>query len=94
MQIKTILYFILFFNLLISINYSQDKGLVGKIEGFIIDAESKTELIGANILLVNTTIGAATDIKGKFIIENAFIHLQIQILVIRKKLVYFIKLFN
>jgi hypothetical protein len=71
MQSKTILYLILFFHLMININYSQDKGLVGKIEGFIIDAESKSELIGANILLVNTTIGAATDIKGKFIIENA-----------------------
>jgi len=71
MQSKTILYFILSFHILINTNYSQDKGLVGKIEGFIIDAESKTELIGANILLINTTIGAATDIKGKFIIENA-----------------------
>lgn len=50
--------------------YSQETKLVGKIEGFIIDGELKTELIGANVLIFNSNIGGATDYNGKFVINN------------------------
>ncbi len=43
---------------------------VGKISGKVIDADTKEPLIGANIILVNTNLGAATDIDGKYFILN------------------------
>ena len=51
-------------------SFSQEIKLVGKIEGKVIDAETKVALIGANILIINTTKGAATNLNGKFVIEN------------------------
>jgi hypothetical protein len=42
------------------------------IRGKVIDADSKSEIIGANIILLNsdTLIGSTTDVDGKFRIEN------------------------
>lgn len=40
------------------------------LHGKIVDQESGEELVGANVLLVGTTMGAATDIDGKFTIRN------------------------
>jgi outer membrane receptor protein involved in Fe transport len=40
----------------------------GKIAGKVVDAGSKEPVIGANIILVNTTIGAATDLDGNYTI--------------------------
>ena len=42
----------------------------GNIIGKIVDSETGEELIGANILLEGTTIGAASDIEGNFKITN------------------------
>ncbi|MCF6270406.1 MAG: TonB-dependent receptor [Melioribacteraceae bacterium] len=67
---KIFLAILFFFHLIPNYSYSQESKLVGKIEGVIIDTETKTELIGANILIMNSTIGAATDINGKFVIPN------------------------
>ena len=43
---------------------------VGKISGKVIDADTKEPLIGANIIIVNTNLGAATDIDGNYFILN------------------------
>jgi outer membrane cobalamin receptor len=43
---------------------------VGKISGKVIDADTKEPLIGANIVLLNTNLGAATDIDGNYFILN------------------------
>jgi len=43
---------------------------VGKISGKVIDAYTKEPLIGANIILMNTNLGAATDIDGNYFILN------------------------
>ncbi len=43
---------------------------VGKISGKITDADTKEPLIGANIILLNTNLGAATDIEGNYFILN------------------------
>ena len=43
---------------------------VGKMSGKIIDADTKEPLIGANIILLNTNLGAATDIEGNYFILN------------------------
>jgi outer membrane receptor protein involved in Fe transport len=43
---------------------------VGKMSGKVIDADTKETLIGANIILLNTNLGAATDIDGNYFILN------------------------
>lgn len=55
-----------------TVNYSQPLPEQGKgtIVGFAVDFVTKQPLIGVNIIIPGTTIGAATDINGKFIIEN------------------------
>ncbi len=43
---------------------------VGKISGKVIDADTKEPLIGANIIIINTNLGAATDVDGNYFILN------------------------
>ncbi|MGB5894694.1 MAG: carboxypeptidase-like regulatory domain-containing protein, partial [Ignavibacteriaceae bacterium] len=43
---------------------------VGKISGKILDADTREPLIGANIIILNTNLGAATDIDGSYFILN------------------------
>ena len=46
-------------------------GLEAKsISGKVIDSKTKEPLIGANVLIIGTTKGAATDVSGKFLIQN------------------------
>ena len=42
----------------------------GKISGKIVDKETNQPLIGANVLLVGTNFGAATDVNGEYSISN------------------------
>ncbi|RPI06187.1 MAG: TonB-dependent receptor [Ignavibacteriae bacterium] len=43
---------------------------VGKISGVVTDAQNGEPLIGANIIVLGTSLGAATDIEGNFFILN------------------------
>ena len=43
---------------------------VGKISGKVTDADTKEPLIGANIVILNTNLGAATDLDGNYFILN------------------------
>lgn len=45
-------------------------GITGKITGKVVDANTGEPLPGANIVLKETTMGAATDINGTFLILN------------------------
>ncbi|MBU0507351.1 TonB-dependent receptor [bacterium] len=45
-------------------------GTVGKIAGRITDAQSGDPVIGAAVMIVGTSLGAATDLKGDFFILN------------------------
>lgn len=45
-------------------------GTSGKISGNIIDAETGEPLPGTNIVIVNTSMGAASDIDGNYVIIN------------------------
>ncbi len=45
-------------------------GTTGKLVGKVVDAQSKEPLVGANIILVGTNLGAATDVNGRFVILN------------------------
>ncbi len=43
---------------------------VGKISGKVTDADTGEPLIGANVILLNTNLGAATDLEGNYFILN------------------------
>jgi outer membrane receptor protein involved in Fe transport len=43
---------------------------VGKLSGKVIDADTKEALIGANVVLLNTDLGAATDVNGEYFVLN------------------------
>ena len=43
---------------------------VGKIKGKITDLQSGEQLIGANVVVVGTSFGAATDVNGDYVISN------------------------
>ncbi len=45
-------------------------GTTGKIAGKVIDAKTKEPLIGVNIILIGTTMGATTDLEGNYFIIN------------------------
>lgn len=49
---------------------SRPQPLTGTIDGVVIDADTRTPLVGANVLAVNTVLGAITDHNGKFSIAN------------------------
>ena len=42
----------------------------GKIMGVITDAETGTPLPGANVFLSGTSLGAASDLEGKYVIPQ------------------------
>ncbi|MEJ2537937.1 MAG: carboxypeptidase-like regulatory domain-containing protein, partial [Calditrichia bacterium] len=42
----------------------------GIIKGKLVDADTKAPLIGANVVLLNSTLGAASDMDGIFIIPD------------------------
>ena len=66
MKLKKITYLLLFAGMIFSsVVYSQGRG---KITGKIIDKETNEELIGVNVMLEGTTMGAATDIDGVYYI--------------------------
>lgn len=67
MKMKKINWFaitVLIFN---SILFAQDKG---NVIGKVIDSKTGEEIIGANVFLEGTNFGAATDIDGKYSINN------------------------
>jgi outer membrane receptor protein involved in Fe transport len=45
-------------------------GTTGKIAGTLIDATTKEPIVGANVVIVNSTLGASTDINGYYVILN------------------------
>jgi len=60
------LYSMLFFLSLSTLAWAQN----GSIEGNVTDAKSQETIIGANVVIEGTTVGAATDIDGNFLIGN------------------------
>lgn len=43
---------------------------VGKLTGKVVDAKSKEAIIGANVKILGTKLGAATDINGSYFVLN------------------------
>ncbi|MBN2001207.1 TonB-dependent receptor [candidate division KSB1 bacterium] len=65
---KNSLYHVLF--LILFLPFLLMAGTTGKISGIIQDAETGEPLPGCNIILDGTTMGAATDLEGRYIIIN------------------------
>jgi len=59
--------FFLFLLLLVS---NANAGVTGKIAGKILDSETKQVLPGVNVVLEGTTMGAASDVNGFYVILN------------------------
>ncbi len=64
---KTFLIVAMFIILFIS---SAMAGFKGKISGTVVDAENGEPLVGANIYLENTALGASSDLDGHYVILN------------------------
>lgn len=64
---KILFFFILVFSL-VPMLFAQTG--VGKLSGKIVDAATREPLIGANVILVGTSTGAATDVDGNYFILN------------------------
>ena len=67
-SITKILFLFIIVSLLVPVVNAQTG--VGKLSGKITDAATREELIGANILLVGTQSGAASDVNGDYFILN------------------------
>lgn len=65
--VKTILKFILIFSTLAVLVFPQAKG---RIVGKVVDAKTGEGIIGANILVVGTNFGSATDLDGNYSITS------------------------
>lgn len=50
--------------------YSQKASPSGTIKGVLLDAGTKAPLIGANVVILNTSLGAATDSDGSYVIMD------------------------
>jgi outer membrane receptor for ferrienterochelin and colicin len=59
-----------FLLLLLALQISLFAGTTGKLSGKVTDAQSGESLIGANVLINGTNLGAATNADGNFIILN------------------------
>ena len=57
----------IYFLLFLAFSFSQT---TGKISGIIYDAETGEPIIGANIVVVGTDLGASSDTDGSFFIIN------------------------
>ena len=60
------IYVALFFSLVSITTFAQN----GSIAGQVLDLKSSETIIGANVVIQGTTVGAATDIEGNFTINN------------------------
>lgn len=74
MQLSKFIYtgFLFLFLMTIHINLlmSADNNLTGNIKGRILDSETKESLVAVNIEVLNTILGAATDMDGYYVIPD------------------------
>ncbi|MBD3289601.1 TonB-dependent receptor [candidate division KSB1 bacterium] len=70
--LKTFSSAILFVLLLFAIVGEMNAGITGKLAGRVIDKQTNEPLPGANITIIGTELGAATDIEGDYFILNIY----------------------
>ena len=62
--------FLFIFLLTVFVSAVNAQSGVGKLVGKVVDAGTKEALIGANIVVLETQAGAATDVEGNYFILN------------------------
>jgi len=67
---KHLKFFFATFLFIITVCTNSFAGTTGKISGKIIDSSNGEPLIGANVIIMGTTLGASTDFDGNFFIIN------------------------
>ncbi len=67
---KTILKFILLLLLSAALLSAQTNSITGTIKGKLIDKDTRTPLIAANIMILNSVKGTSTDLEGNFELAN------------------------
>ena len=67
---KHLKFFFATFLFIITVCTNSFAGTTGKISGKIIDSSNGEPLIGANVIIMGTTLGAATDFDGNYFIIN------------------------
>ncbi len=63
-------YLVTLFTLLVMIPYLADAGTTGKIKGKVTDSGTGEALIGATVVVVGTSLGAAANIDGEYVVLN------------------------
>lgn len=63
---KKVLAFLLLFCLSLGVTIAQ----ISKVTGVVISEEDDSPIVGASILVKGTTVGALTDLDGKFVLTN------------------------
>ena len=69
---KLLTYTFLILNLSVLQLLSEENSQSGTIKGRLIDNETKSPLVGANVEVLDTQMGAATDMDGYYIINNVY----------------------
>ncbi len=64
-SVRRYLNFLFFFTLPL-LSQQPPPPLTGTIDGILVDAATHTPLVGANVMALNTTLGAITDVDGRF----------------------------
>lgn len=64
---RKIFYYLLFLSLVPAMLFA---GTKGRVKGQVVDLQTGEPLIGANVIVVGSTIGAATDANGEFVLLN------------------------
>jgi hypothetical protein len=70
MKLKRFLLLSVLYGIVVPVSFAQDQARVGRIIGKVTDGMTKEPLVGANVVVVGTTLGAATDIEGRFDIRR------------------------
>jgi hypothetical protein len=68
--VRFFLFSILFTNFTSGPLFSQKSVPTGMLKGKLVDADTKAPLVGANVVVLNSILGAATDMDGVFIIPD------------------------
>lgn len=70
MNFKTYLYRALLTGFLLTLSHALFAGTTGKIMGIISDGQTGDPLVGVNVLVEGTELGASTNMKGRYTIMN------------------------
>jgi len=68
--VRFFMFSILFINFTSGPLFSQKSVPTGMLKGKLVDADTKAPLVGANVVVLNSILGAATDMDGVFIIPD------------------------